>query len=98
MGVPDEVQQIAMSLDEMLAAAENYAVADLPEAGGDYDTNEGWKKRLGVSSVEITKLLAWAESQVLAKRGVMGRVKRGRGWYPIDLVHSPTLAKRCLDK
>jgi len=44
-----------------LPPPKNYAVADLPEAGGDYDTNEGWKKRLGVSSVEITKLLAWAE-------------------------------------
>lgn len=84
-----------LTLEEMLAEAENHAAnADLPEAGGEYDTLGGWKKRLGVTEIQMDKLLAWAVEHGFAEKGVRGRVRRGSHWYSVNLIHSPMLGER----
>lgn len=78
-----------MTLDEMLAESQAADIGHLPTVGGEYDTVEGWAKRLGVSRGRTQKLVAW-----LGCERRTARVNRGDSYYTCKVIYSPILAKR----
>ena len=85
-----------LSLEEMMARAAADATGNLPHAGGDYDTQQGWLKRLGFAKHDrLTKhLLPYLIKQGLAETNVDGYTMRSGFPYRCKLIHSPYLAKQ----
>ena len=81
----------AMTLDELVKESTRQ---NLPEAGGDYDTKRGWEKRMGLgkdaSRAVIAKLIDAGLAEIKP-----GQVPTSRGYTTVDMVYSPTLARKC---
>lgn len=101
MGVPNEVQQIAkaidaMTLDELMAEANG---GEKPVAGGDYDTKQGWARRMACDRKSAKFVGAW---MMLENAGLLkmckGHVRRDDHLYTATLYHCPSLAKKIAER
>ena len=81
----------AMNLAELLSEASKQ---DLPLAGEDYDTKEGWQQRMGAGKSAARNAISMLLKSGLAKVE-RGQVKTASGYTTVDLIHCPTLAKKC---
>lgn len=96
MSEHEELQVGTQSLAELLAEAGAHS-DDRPVAGGEYDTKEGWRKRLHVGQESLDRLLDLLEKRGQAKSNVRGVIIRAGHRYSKQLIYSPEL-KRLADE
>jgi len=82
----------AMTLDQLKAAADDEG---MPTAGGEYDTKEGWARRLGMDRKSRKFVNIWRMMEEAGRiKKCRGRVGRSDHQYTTILYHCPTLAKK----
>lgn len=87
------ISDIANSIDDLIRQMHEEKSANIPTVGGDYDTVDGWARRLGVGRGKAQELVSWMGCE---RR--KARVIRGSSYYTCAVVYSPELAKLIADQ